>query len=205
MRKMFTAALYTALAVGATVRASEPGRRSDSLERAFPSKGRIVMDLSAGEYRIVGRPENRIRLEWTVRDPEQLSAARARADVTGQQAKIVTDGPMNHFAVRMQVPERADLYIRLTAGDLRVENIHGNKDIESHAGELYIDVGHPEQYHHVDASIWAGELHAPPYRVQKEGLFRSFDWKGNGPYRLHARLKAGELRLFAKPPAEAER
>jgi hypothetical protein len=187
---------------GATIGAIQDGRVSDSLERAFASNGRIVMDLSAGEYLIVGSKESRIRLDWSVRDADQLRRVRARADVRGNEATVTTDGPTNHFRVAIQVPARADLYIRLTAGELKVENIQGNKDIESHAGELDIDVGRPEEYHHVEASIWAGELHAAPYHISKEGLFRSFDWKGRGPYRLHARLKAGELRLHSRLPAE---
>jgi hypothetical protein len=96
------------------------------------------------------------------------------------------------------VPTQADLYVRLTAGDLRVESIRGNKDIELHAGDVDIDVGRPEDYQHVDASVWAGDLTAAPFHVNKGGLFRSFDWNGNGRYRLHARLKAGDLRLSSK-------
>jgi hypothetical protein len=60
---------------------------------------------------------------------------------------------------------------------------------------MRIDVNRAEDYHAVDASIWAGEIHADPFSVHKEGLFRSFDWKGRGPYTLHARLKAGEVWL----------
>jgi len=155
------------------------------------------MDLSAGSYRISGSSENRVRLQWRVRNPEELSQVRARADVRDRDATITTDGPGNHFAVDIQVPSRADLYVRLTAGELTVEGIEGNKDIGLHAGELDIDVGRPEDYHSVSASVWAGELHANPYRENKEGLFRSFDWSGKGPYRLEARLKAGEVRLHA--------
>jgi hypothetical protein len=205
MWKILTGAVIAVAIGGAAAVVTADGRVSDSLERAFVSNGRISMDLSAGEYRIVGRQDNRIRLDWSVRDADQLPMVKARADVRGREATITTDGPTNHFRVAIQVPARADLYVRLTAGELKVENIQGNKDIESHAGEVDIDVGRAEEYHSVDASIWAGELHAAPYRVSKEGLFRSFDWKGRGPYRLHARLKAGELRLYSKLPAEAER
>src|SRR5262249_13201113 len=103
------------------------------------------------------------------------------------------DGPSSHFSVEIQVPNRSDLYIRFTAGELRMEGIEGNKDVEAHAGEIHIDVGRPESYSRVDASLWAGEVHASPFGIQKEGLFRSFDWKGQGRYRLHAKLKAGEI------------
>jgi hypothetical protein len=54
-----------------------------------------------------------------------------------------------------------------------------------------------EDYSRVDASLWAGDLDAPPFNVSKGGLFRSFDWKGNGSYTLHAHLMAGDLRLRA--------
>jgi hypothetical protein len=156
------------------------------------------MDLSAGEYRISGSPDERIRLQWSVRDSDQLSKVKARVDVRDQNATITTDGPSNHFKVAILVPVRSDLHVRLTAGELTVENIQGNKDVELHAGEVDIDVGRAEDYHHVDAAVWAGEIKASPYHVSKEGLFRSFDWSGKGPYRLHAHLKAGELRLFSK-------
>jgi hypothetical protein len=202
MRTGLTAVLVALLA-GAWIAAGE--RVSDSLERPFAGDGRISMDLSAGEYHIAGSDDDRIRLEWTVRDPEQLSSVKARANIRGKDARITTDGPTNHFKVAIQVPKRADLYIRLTAGELRVSNVRGNKDIESHAGEVDIDVGRADEYHHVDASIWAGEIHAAPYRVSKEGLFRSFDWNGHGPFRLHAKVKAGELRLSSKLQAERER
>jgi len=188
--------VVVALLAGAWATAEE--RVSSSLERAFLANGRINMDLSAGEYRITGTDDHRIRLEWHVRDPEQLSSVKTRADVNGKDARITTNGPRNHFRVLIEVPSRADLYVRLTAGELTVANVRGNKDIESYAGEMDIDVGRPGEYRHVDASIWAGEIHADPYHISKEGLFRSFDWNGHGPFRLHAKLKAGELRLSSK-------
>lgn len=196
-----TALLGTALVASPASQTTET-RASDGLERPFGANGRITMDLSAGEYRISGSPDNRIRLRWSVRYASDLAKVKARADVHGAQAAITTDGPSNNFKVAIEVPARADLYIRLTAGDLAVKDVEGNKDIESHAGELDIDVGRADDYNRVDASVWAGEVQAAPYRITKGGLFRSFDWIGKGPYRLHARLKAGEIRLHSKFPSE---
>jgi hypothetical protein len=157
------------------------------------------MDLAAGEYRISGTGNQRIRLDWSVRDREKLAQVRARADVRGRDATITTDTPdNNNVKVAIQVPARADLYIRLTAGELTIEDIEGNKDVALHAGELNIDIGRAEDYHRVEASVWAGEVKAEPYQANKGGLFRSFDWRGSGPYRLAAHLKAGELHLYSK-------
>jgi hypothetical protein len=89
---------------------------------------------------------------------------RAKADVRGREVSIMTDGP-EHFKVDITVPTRADLYIRLTAGELHVEHVEGNKDIGLHAGEIDIDVVRPDDYHSVSASVWAGELHAAPFNL----------------------------------------
>ena len=205
MRTILSAALVgSALIAAPALLAQQTSRPSSSLERDFVSNGKISMDLSAGEYRITGSPDNKIRLTWSVRGEDRLSDVEARADIRGTDARIVTDGPMNNFKVTIQVPQRTDLYIRLTAGELRLDRVEGSKDIELHAGEMRIDVNRAEDYSSVDASIWAGEIHADPFNVRKEGLFRSFDWKGHGPYRLHASLKAGEVWLSEKRPAERE-
>ena len=199
MRTILSAALVGSSVIAApALVAQQTSRPSSSLERDFVSNGKISMDLSAGEYRITGSPDNKIRLAWSVRGEDSLSDVEARADIRGTEARIVTDGPMNNFKVTIQVPQRADLYIRLTAGELRLDRVEGSKDIELHAGEMRIDVNRAEDYNSVDASIWAGEIQADPFNVRKEGLFRSFDWKGHGPYRLHARLKAGEVWLSEK-------
>ena len=199
MRTLAAVALLgLAFAAAPSSQTAQNPRLSDSLERPFPANGQIRMDLSAGEYHITGIKENRVRLQWRVRNPEELSQVRARADVRGREVSIMTDGP-EHFKVDIGVPTRADLYIRLTAGELSVDNVEGNKDVGLHAGEIDIDVVRPEDYHSVSASVWAGEVHASPFHLSKEGLFRSVEWTGKGPYRLEARLKAGEVRLRTNP------
>jgi hypothetical protein len=200
MRRVIVTAILGAFLVASPhLFATQEQGGSASLERAFPQNGRIRMDLSAGDYEISGAAANRIHVQWSVRDADQLPRVKANVDVRDQNATITTVGPSsNGLKVIIQVPERSDLYVRLTAGDLRLEDIRGNKDIELHAGDVRIDVGRAEDYHAVDASVWAGDIHAQPFHVIKGGLFRSFDWSGKGPYRLHAKLKAGDLRLYSK-------
>ena len=194
MRIALAGSLLAVLAVGMAARAP-----ATSLERPFAAGGRVTMDLSAGEYEITGSPDNRVRLDW---DADDRNDVDNRLTVQGTEARLSTDGPSNHFRVRIQVPARSNLYVRLTAGELTIKGIEGDKDVELHAGELDIDVLRPEDYGHVDAKIWAGEIHASAFRITKEGLFRSFDWSGTGKYRLHAHLKAGEMRLHSASAAK---
>lgn len=200
MRIILSAAVLCVMLVAVPQSQSpDQARRSDFLERPFVANGRVAMDLSAGEYRITGSRDKRIRLEWSVRDGARLAEVRARMDVRGLEAAIMTDGPDEaNFRGVIQVPERTDLHVRLTAGELTIEDVQGNKDIRLHAGEIRIDVGRPADYQRVRASVWAGDVNAEPFNVTKGGLFRSFDWNGQGRYRLQARLKAGDIRLYSK-------
>jgi hypothetical protein len=198
MRTWLAAAIVgTTVAAGAV--SAQDTRTSSSLERPFPANGRVTMDLVAGDYQITGSPENRVRLEWSVRDADKLARVEARAEVRDRDLRITTDGPSNnHLKFTIQVPTQSDLHVRLTAGDLTIEGIRGNKDVELRAGDLRIDVGRAEDYNKVDAGLWAGDLKASAFQIYKEGLFRSFDWSGSGPYRLHAHLLAGDLYLYTK-------
>jgi hypothetical protein len=79
-----------------------------------------------------------------------------------------------------------------------VEIQHDDRGTKGGAGDLRIDVGRADHYKKVDASLWSGDIKASAFQIFKGGLFRSFDWSGNGAYRLHAHLMAGDLTYTRK-------
>lgn len=201
MRTLLATALLGLLVVAAPL-SQERDQASNSLTRAFRSGGRIVMDLSAGEYRLVGTAADAITVTWSTRDRDRLDRVRTLVDVQGGEAVIEVDGPRsrnrdddNHLAVLIEVPARSDLDVRLSAGEMDIAGIRGHKYVRLQAGKLTIGVGRASDYGRVEASVWAGEVEATPFGRHTEGLFRSLDWEGNGPYRLEAHLKAGEIRF----------
>src|SRR5579859_5867174 len=107
-------------------------------EKSFQNGGRVQMYLSGGDYDVRAGATDKIVVTASA-DGE----TKVRADITanGNVATIRTNGPHSNFHVVIEIPPKTDLYIRLTAGDLRVKSIAGNKDIESHAGDMDIDVG----------------------------------------------------------------
>ena len=107
-----------------------------------------------------------------------------------------TGGPVNNGpSIFIEVPKATNLYVRLSFGDLNIEGISGDKDVEMHAGDLNIEVGSPADYAHVDASVGAGDINAGPFGENRDGLFRSFEKSGPGRYKLHAHIGAGDLNL----------
>ena len=164
-------------------------------EKPFQNGGRIEMQLSGGDY--VVRAGTADKIVVTAETDKEYEGHRVHADISivGQIAKIRTDGPHSNFHVVIEIPPETNLRIRLSAGDMRVKGINGNKDIESHAGDLDIDVGDPDIYREVDASVGAGDLNAPSFGVNKGGLFRSFHQTRKGHLSFHAHLGAGEMNL----------
>lgn len=167
--------------------------QSDVLERPFAAGGRVLLDLTAGGYEIVGTPDNRIRVDW-----RKSEGRRVRVDVTvkGREGEIFIDGPATKGAeARIELPQRTNLIVKLSAGELRIRGIEGSKDVSARAGEIDIEVGSRDQYRRVDASVNVGELSADAFNVRKGGFFRSFSWAGKGKYDLRAHLMVGELNL----------
>ena len=193
------AVILVAAAIG-TAAAGLPGQDQNStangrLARPFESGGRMYMNLSAGAYRIEGTRDNEIRVRWRTRNPEDMSSVRAKMDVKGRDATLRLDGPGNNFSANVELPERTDVTIHLSAGDLDVRRLEGSKDIDMWAGDLTVEVGDTSKYRHVSASVRSGEISASPFKVNKGGLFRSFQADGAGSYDLRVKLMAGDLKL----------
>jgi hypothetical protein len=182
------------MVVGMLALAAAAAAEQGTSERPFASGGRVRLDLSAGAYTVRAGRGDRIQVQW---ETQQGDGSQVKADlqVNGATATVRTTGPRNGFKVVIEVPARTDLNVDLTAGDLRIEGITGNKDVGSWAGNIVIDVGRADEYARVDASVKAGDISAVPFNARKGGLFRSFTWKGPGQYTLKVNLTAGNLVL----------
>jgi hypothetical protein len=156
----------------------------------------LKLDLSSGDYRIEPGFPDRIVILSQKQPQEQNAKPHFGLDTTPSEAAIKVDGPKNYSAI-IQVPSNSSLKIRLDGGRLRVNGINGDKDIESNAATVLIDMGRADDYSQVDASVDLGHIEAQPFRVAREGFGRSFAHRGPGRFRLHAHVRRGEIRLIA--------
>lgn len=187
-------------AFGQAPSASPAAEGSHTIERTFASGGRVNMKLSAGEYMVrASAPDGKILIRWTTKKPEQAKKVSVSAEVKGPECDIVTRGPRDSFRVEIELPARADLHVRLNAGDFNVRGIEGSKDIECHAGDVTIDLGRADDYGAVDASVRIGDFEAPPLGASKGGFIRKFKWQGPGRYALHAHVGVGSLSFLGTP------
>jgi len=162
-------------------------------EKDFVSGGKVRITLESGGYDIKASSDDRIHVRW---NEASARSVKVKLTTNGQSAELrVENTPNNNFHATIEVPAITDLRIRLTAGDLNVSGIKGDKDIEAHAGDVNISVGNSSDWGEVDASVTAGDINASPFRASKGGLFRSMRWQGPGKYRLHVHLTAGDVNL----------
>lgn len=169
---------------------------TESLRSPFVTGGEITIELSAGTHEIRESPDDSIRIRFSVGAENRDRPVKAITDVDGLHADIELDGPRKDFRTVIEVPRQSDLIVHLTAGELSVGRIQGDKEIRIRAGELSIEVGDGHDYRHAEGSVWAGEIDAGPFGTETGGLFRSFDWSGKGKYDLSVRIYAGEIRVY---------
>jgi hypothetical protein len=103
--------------------------------------------------------------------------------------------PKNELQVTIAIPRSTNLYARMRGGDLSVQGVTGDKDLELTGGDLTIQVGSPEDYSHVDLSVRFGDVSGTQFGDPKGWIGNSVRKDGNGKYRLHAHVMAGDLVL----------
>ncbi len=162
----------------------------------FPSGGELALHIRSAEIHIVGTDANKVTVHVGGTRGEFSTDVRGRFESSGNEGTLrVVGGPSGNVSITVEIPRRANLRLRVFAGEVNVTDIVGDKDIELSAGDLKVDVGNPADYAHVAASVTTGDLKASPFGEQRDGLFRSFERSGSGKYRLAAHVGAGDLIL----------
>jgi hypothetical protein len=203
MHRLIAPLLIIAAVAACAPQISSEYAATGPVDKAFRSGGTVNMDLSAGQYVITGVNENRIRVRWSARNPEDAKKAKVVVDVKESHARILTDGPSNNFRVEIDLPARSDLVLRLSAGELSLRGLEGNKDISAWAGEVKVGVRDAAEYGKVSASLTAGEIRADAFGEKREGVFPGFTWSGKGRYELSTRLTAGQITFSEETAAPA--
>lgn len=162
----------------------------------FPSGGRLDLNIRSGDVTIRGSDENKVNVRFDAKDADDLKDVKVSFKAAGNNGTLkVSGGPRNDFSIRIEIPKKSDLRLRVAAGDVNVEDLIGDKDVEMWAGDLTLRVGNAADYGRVDASVRAGDLDMGPFGVSKSGLFRSYETTGNGTHRLHVHVTAGDVEL----------
>lgn len=132
------------------------------------------------------------------------SAKQVRLRLSGKptHSKLTISGAHlkhNNLHIRIEVPRKMNLAIQMPAGQITVDEIVGDKDIELYAGQITISSAHEWDYKNVNVSVGIGQVNAQVYGADKSGFFRVFRKENaDGEYRLHAHVTTGQIDLLGK-------
>jgi len=188
--------LFAPLALAQSKRIEVTDLPNHPFQVDFASGSKLNVQLRSGDIRIVGREDNKITVRVDSKDTEKAKEVKVRFERTDTAAELkISGGPRNDLRITVEIPKATGLFVRMSAGQLELIDVTGDKDVQLHAGELIVGVGNPADYSHVEASVTTGDINAAPFGEDHGGLFRSFQKSGNGKYKLHAHVGAGDLTL----------
>jgi len=178
---------FACVALDAPVKTSAPL----TADKPFAAGGRVEFQLASGGYQVRAAADNHVRIT----SDRNIGDASVEVTAEGGGARVESKDTPRNFRATIEVPAQADLVIHLSAGELVIEPIAGNKDINSNAGEITVAVGNPDDYATVDATLKAGDIQADAFGGSKSGVMPHFTWSGPGKRTLRADLGAGKLVL----------
>jgi hypothetical protein len=170
--------------------------------RDFVSGGSVHVHATVGDVHIKRGTSNELRLEYTVKSHRESSLKKASVDfeVRGNEANITFHahgGGNTQFDVELEVPASTNLDVHQKVGDLTVENIEGDKDLELGVGDIRIANG-ASGYHLVQASTGIGDVEGANYGETSGWLGKKLKYHGEGKFELRAHVGVGDIHLEGK-------
>jgi DUF4097 and DUF4098 domain-containing protein YvlB len=169
-----------------------------------PLRPRAVLTIHSrpAGLEIVGTDEAAIHVSCTSGDEGDAQRIRIRSQGNQDDETLTIEGDLlkgNNVRVRIEVPRKTSLRVEMSAGDVKVEEVTGDKDINLYAGQITISSTRSWDYRSVDVSVSIGEVRAPVYGAEKGGFFRGITKEtANGEYSLYAHVITGEIDLLGR-------
>ena len=204
MRSLCCAAAVILLACNIAGFAETKTSCSQTLNVPLQSRAVLMIDSKPAGLQIVATDRDELRVSCTAGSDETAQDVSLHFSPTANGGKLSIEGHVQHgnnnLQVKIEVPRRTSIAIRMFAGQVTVEGVKGDKDIEVGAGQITISSIHEGDYRSVDASVGIGQVHSQAFGVDKGGFFRSFKRENpTGDYRLQAHVTTGQIELLATP------
>ena len=167
----------------------------------FVTGGMVHVHLSVGDVHVKRGEGDRIHLQYTVKSRRESNLKQAHVDfeVRGNDAVIEFHAPSSNtqFDVELEVPANTNLDVHGKVGDLKVENVEGDKDLELGVGDIRV-ANEKSRYALVKASTGIGDVSGDGYGETSGWLGKTLRYHGDGKYELRAHVGVGDIHLEGK-------
>ena len=175
---------------------------SQTITHPLQPRAALTIDSTPAGLEIVGTDAAELHVSCTTGSGQDAGNIALHFSSAANGSRLsIEDAHAQHgnhsLQVKIEIPHRTNLSIRMLAGQVTVEDVKGDKDIEIGAGQITVSSIHVGDYHSVKASVGAGEVQAQAFGADKGGLFRTFSKENAaGDYRLQAHVTTGQIQLL---------
>lgn len=167
----------------------------------------LVCKFRGGDLRIRrGTDTQHIIVRYTPdpKKPGEENKVQVRSSVHSSEVQIEVKAPDSlSVDAEVEVPSPIALEVHMTAGDLSVKGVDGNKNLHLFAGDLKVDVGSLQDLGDAEVSVGIGDVSVPPVGKTHGWLGHTWKYRGSGPYRLYAHTSVGDTSLTVHEPSSA--
>ncbi|HTZ57324.1 MAG TPA: hypothetical protein VMB49_04470 [Acidobacteriaceae bacterium] len=178
-----------------------------TLEAPLRPRAVLTIDSRPAGLEIVGTDEPFMHVSCSSDSEEGAEPIRLRFSGNQDDGKLSVAGGSfhtNNLHIRIEVPRKTNLKVLMSAGQVKVEEVAGDKDIDIYAGQITISSDRLWDYRRVDVSVTIGQVRAQVYGADKGGFFRSFTKQtSDGEYCLRAHVTTGQIELLGSHKPEA--
>jgi hypothetical protein len=172
--------------------------------RDFVAAGHIHVRLKVGDVHIRPSGSNQIRVHYTVksRSESHVKDSHLEIEIHGDTADLDfhTTGNNTQVDVELEIPQNSNLDVHEKVGDLTIDGIAGDKDLELAVGDIRI-AGDDSSYRSVNASTSIGDVNGNVNGAGNQAsgfLGKTLKYHGDGKYDLRAHVSVGDITLGEK-------
>jgi hypothetical protein len=173
--------------------------------RQFVAGGTLHLRVPVGDVQIRRGDSDKIRMHYMVKSKHESHVKDTRVDinVNGRDARIEfeTSGSNTSVDVELEVPQNTNLDVHAKVGDVTVEGIEGDKDLDLGVGDIRISRDE-SSYRLVRASTSIGDVNQDvdhEHRGEVSGwLGKTLRYSGDGKYELRAHVSVGDITIEGK-------
>jgi hypothetical protein len=169
--------------------------------REFVSGGSLHVHLGVGDLRVTRGDANKIRLHYTVKSHSERNVKEATADIdihsNTADIEFRAPGGNTEFDVDLEVPQQTNLDLHDKVGDITIDNVEGDKDIELNVGDIRVTADQ-KSFRLVHASTNIGDVNSGGFGEADGWLGKTLRYHGDGKYELRAHVLVGDINLEGK-------
>ncbi len=174
-------------------------------QQAFGPGGQLVIDANVADLAIRRGDAGTLKLVIDPKDSDPKDSGQDPASwvreftVSKQYAKVQLDLPKHGNGsphITLYVPDQTSVRLSLAVGNVAVDALHGNVEVDIGVGNLNIGAVDEAKYHEVDASVGMGNITDRAFNMSPSGMFgKDASYHGNGQLKMKLHAKIGNIEI----------